>query len=229
MMKEGLIDSIRAIGHWRVNIRPLQPLAEKLSFQRCYDEVDRARISIRGWDYPHISRHQDDNGGWARIDDYVESWCSWHTQLEFWRMYKGGQFLSYNALHDDVAPQGTLAAGALLSIRDAIYSITEFVEFTQRLFANGLYRNGAHIRISLNNTAGRQLWVGPGRMPFLDPRQTGSRDIHLERDLGPNELAAGAIEVSLAIILEFFDYFGWNPAPAQIRSDLESFYRRDFR
>jgi hypothetical protein len=227
-MKEGLIEDIRSIGHWRVNIRPLQPLADKLSFQKCYEVVDQARVSIRGWDYPHIGHRQDDTGGHSRGDDYVESWCAWHRQFEFWHMYRSGQFLSYNTLRDDIELQRGIVGARVLTTRDAIYSVTEFVEFAHRLFVNGIYRDGLSMHISLNNTAGRQLWAGANRMPFFDIRQTGAENIQITRVLTFNELAVGAIEIALAILVELFDYFGWNPNPTQIRSDQEDFYRGTF-
>lgn len=62
-MKEGLLERIQAGGHWRVNARPLQPIAERLSLGDCLRVVEAARVSIRGWDYPHISHRQDEQGG----------------------------------------------------------------------------------------------------------------------------------------------------------------------
>lgn len=227
-MRNGLIEDIRSIGHWRVNIRPLQPLVDNLSFQKCFEEVDRARVSIRGWDYPHINHRQDDTGGNGRGDCYAESWTSWPRQFEFWRMYRSGQFLSYNTLRDDVEQQRGIHGVRVIATRDAIYSITEFIEFTHRLFVNGLYRDGVSIDISLNNTANRQLWAGANRMPFLPARQTGADTINIKKVLSPTDLEGGAVEIALEILMEFFDYFGWNPQRAQIRSDQDNFYRRIF-
>ena len=227
-MRDGLIEDIRSIGHWRVNIRPLQPLVDKLSFQKCFEEVDRARVSIRGWDYPHISHRQDDTGGKTRGDCFAESWTSWNRQFEFWRMYRSGQFLSYNTVRDDVEQRRGIHGVRVLATRDAIYSITEFIEFTHRLFINGLYRNGVSIYISLNNTANRQLWAGANRLPFLAAHQTGADTINIKKVLSPIDFEGGAMEIALEILMEFFDYFGWNPHKAQIRSDQENFYRRIF-
>jgi len=115
-MKDKLIERIRAVGHWRINLRPLRPLDERLSFRQCQEVVEQNRVSIRGWDYPHISYRQDEQGALERGDQFVESWCDWNEQLEFWRMYRSGQFLSYNALSEDFlhGVQGRPRAGPFL-------------------------------------------------------------------------------------------------------------------
>ncbi len=228
-MKEGLLERIRAVGHWRVNIRPHPPLPERLTLQRCLEEVERARVSIRGWDYPHVSRRQDDHGGAERVGEYFENWCDWQSQVEFWRMYRSAQFLSYNALNEDLdGSYHNPPPGSFLDIRDAIYSVTEFCEFARRLHANGVHENGSELKISLSNTEGRQLWVGPGRIPFFDPMRTNASTILIERLVWPEDWTAGAIDIALSILLELFDHFGWNPAASQIKGDQEKFMRREF-
>ncbi len=227
-MKEGLLESIQGIGHWRVNLRPLQPLAEKLSFSRCLEEVDRARVEIRGWDYPHINRQSDESGGSSRLEDCYESWCSWHTQHEFWRMYRSGQFLSYKVLSSDLGLEGRTTPNLVLGVQDTIFTVTEFVEFTIRLIKNSVYKNGAFVNIQLNKTFNRRLQAGQGRMPFFEPKYTEAQNICLERNLMPDQVDTGATEVACSVLLELFDYFGWNPNPAQIRFEQEKFYRREW-
>ncbi|MFN8890969.1 MAG: hypothetical protein ACK52P_23510 [Alphaproteobacteria bacterium] len=227
-MKAGLIDRIRSVGHWRVVMRPLRPLEKNLSLQRCFDEVERARVSLRGWDYPHIARQNDETGGIERVGDYIENWCDWRSQIEFWRMYRSGQFLSYCALDDDMKEvEIGGAAGKFLNVVGAIYSIGEFVEFANRLVRGGLYKDGLHISVTLKGTENRRLAAGSGRMPFFDSRTTRVAAIVVERRLDRAAIDEGAVSVGLGIILEIFDHFGWNPEHNKLRTDLEFFYRRE--
>ena len=227
-MKEGLLERIQSVGHWRVLLRPLAPLPERLSFQACSEIVEHARVSIRGWDYPHVSNRQDDQGGSERCNDYLENWCDWYTQIEFWRMYRSGQFLSYNALDDDLI-ESAKADARSLNVVGAIYAVTEFVEFAHRLAANGLYASGYAVDLSLRNTQERYLEAGRSRVPFFDYRRTNHGSIQIVRTVEPEAIERGAIETSLSVLLELFDAFGWNPEPSQIRADQESFYRRESR
>lgn len=228
-MKPGLLERIRTVGHWRIVIRPHRSLAETLTLGRCFEEVERARVSIRGWDYPHISRRNDEQGGTERTEQFVENWCDWHTQVEFWRMYKSSQFLSYSALYDDMeALAGGQPLGAELNVMDVIYSVSEFTEFAYRLAANGLYAQGFSIQVGLVGTSQRRLVAGRGRIPFFDAMRTAAAKIEIERSVTSDELDAGAQPTALSILLEIFDHFGWNPSPDQLSSEQRAFYSRQF-
>ncbi len=226
-MKDGLLDKIQHVGHWRVNLRPLVPLEQPLSFQQCSDLVRENSVSIRGWDYPHISHRQDDEGGSLRGENFHEDWCDWWDHHEFWRMYKSGQFLSYNALREDTSEDQGRRRGSL-DIINTIYSMTEFIEFAHRLHDAGPFRDGVVIAIALRNTAGRSLDVGPNRIPFFDRKETGAENINLERSLEVPQIKGEHQVVAVDLLLELFDFFGWNPSREQIAADQAKFYRRDF-
>lgn len=224
-MKTGLLERIKKAGHWRVNFRPLAPLDPQLTFQQCFELVRDNAVSIRGWDFPHVSRRQDEEGGWSRGETFHENWCDWYGFYEFWRMYKSSQFLSYNALREDTKEEGRVGT---LNIIGTVYSITEFVEFANRLYKAGLYPEGINVSIELRNSANRSLEVGPMRMPFLDRKSTSAQTIRLERNLNAKRIREDHLSEAVDIILELFDYFGWNPTREQIAADQDRFYRREF-
>jgi hypothetical protein len=224
-MKEGLLEKIEKVGHWRVNFRPAIPLSQTLSFEQCLKFVHDNAVSIRGWDYPHISNRQDDEGGYSRGDTFYENWCEWWGFYEFWRMYKSGQFLSYNALREDTKEEGRHGT---LGIINTIYTVTEFIEFAHRLYSSGLYKGGLNISIELRNTKGRFLDVGPSRMPFFDRKESSAETIKLEKTVSVAQMNDAYQSVAIDLLLELFDYFGWNPSREQIASDQARFYRRDF-
>lgn len=228
-MKDGLLERIRRFGHWRVVLRPLVPLADPLTFQKCADTVEQNRVSLRGWDYPHVTRRNDDQGGSGRGENYFESWCDWDLFVEFWRMYRSGQFLSYNVVHGDINSSPERRDIRYLNLVETIYTVSEFVEFAHRLAIRGLYRDGYQLNLSLRNTRGRQLNAGRLRMPFWDDQSSNAEMIEIERQVGLESVEAGAIATSLGVLLELFDAFGWSPDPNQIRADQEAFYRREFR
>lgn len=227
-MKAELLEKIRTDAHWRVNIRPRKILESRLSFKQCIESVDRARVSIRGWDFPHISKRNDDHGGMSLEGEYAENWCDWYAHVEFWRMYKSGQFLSYISLrenHSDHPDCGV--TGGAVSILGSIYSITEFFAFSARLASAVPLPDGCDVIVGLRNVKGRQLSVGPNRFPFFDPRVSDTANIELEHSL---ELASPetAQEAALDMLMKFFDYFGWNPDRSQIAGDQAKFLRREF-
>jgi len=230
-MMEGLSDKIRSVGHWRVNFRPLEALAERLSFGQCESAVNDNRVELRGWDYPHVSRRQDDTHGYARAGEYVENWIDWEVHSEFWRMYRSSQFLHYRALWEDLDDNrynGRPRPSAhVLSVGSAIYSITEIFEFLFRLVRAGVYPLGVKALISLENTAGRQLWINEStRMPFSEPKLTGASSIGIERTIHVRDATGSDHRISMSAIVEIFEHFGWDVAASTLQAQQTSFLNR---
>jgi hypothetical protein len=229
-MKEGLLESIQEMAYWRVLIRPMIPLDDQLAFGTCLDLVTASKVSVRGWDYPHVESQRPDNrGGIGRGEDFYESWTDWEGFREFWRMYRSGQFLSYNLLHGEIGMFGQQGGQGVVPVVDTIYSVCEYVEFAQRLAKNASFGGGYVFTVSLRNVTRYQLSAGPGRMPFLDALANSSPDLTISKRVSSAEIAKGTVEIANGILLGVFDYFGWNPDANQIRRDQEAFFKRDFR
>lgn len=229
-MKPQLLERIQEMAHWRVLIRPLTPLEDELSFGRCLEVVSASKVSLRGWDYPHVEQDRlDDRGGHGRGEDFYESWTDWEGFREFWRMFKSGQFLSYNLLHGEIGMFGDEGGKRIVPAVDTIYSVTEYVEFAQRFAKNVPLSAGYELTISLRNAAGYRLFAGVGRMPFPNNRVNGASDLMVRKRVTPVIGSGGTIDIANSILLHIFDHFGWNPDPNQIRSDQEAFFRREFR
>ncbi|WP_320196037.1 hypothetical protein RMR10_003520 [Agrobacterium rosae] len=224
-MPDGLLEKIKAVGFVRVVIRPTI-IPESLTVIRARELVKKASVSLRGWDYPHIASRDDEHGGTEHHADYVQEWCDWYHHVEFWRMYKSGQFLHYKALREDLSKEGNVPNGPVLAAGSFMYTVTEITEFAHRLRAAGLYKEGATIQIGLGNTSRRRLWVeDPMRMDFISPMVTSSESIIVERSLRTSDLLLGdPKDVSLSIIGEFFSAFGWTPSPDLISSTQMELY-----
>lgn len=228
-MQNDLIETIRRYGHWRINLRPKVVPAEPVLLGRCQELVEKSSVSLRGWDFPHTSRGNTDDGGYLRGKDFVENWTNWFGMIEFWRIYKSTQFISYLCLREDTKPEehGNLQ-NPILDVVGTIYSVTEFCEFLHRLTNNGLYQQGATLSISLINTRGRVLRAGRGRVPFFDPKVTDAERLEVNREIHPRSWGDIYQSVAVDLCIELFDYFGWNPDRTQIQVEQEKFYRREW-
>lgn len=224
-MPNGLLEKIKAVGFVRVVIRPTM-IPETLTVIEARELVKKTSVSLRGWDFPHIAFRNDKHGGSENHADYVQEWCDWYHHVEFWRMYKSGQFLHYKALREDLGKDQNVPKGPVLAAGSFMYTITEVTEFAHRLRAAGLYKEGATIQIRLGNTSGRRLWVeDPMRMDFISPMVTSSESIMVERSLRTSDLLLGdPKDISLSIIMEFFAAFGWTPSADLISSTQMQLY-----
>lgn len=238
-MKEGLADEIKSRGYWRINFRPLtlsQPLE---SLQQCEDLVDQNRVSLRGWDYPHMPRREGDDTGVVRLENAVEGWVDWSGHREFWRMYTSSQFLHYRAINTEwreldrwggnpPSNWGTPIEGPVLGVIDNAWMITEACEFLSRLHANGLYDDGVELKIQLMNTKDRTLWIdATRRSPFSYDRKTGAESLTFARTLGPEQLE-NPRAITVDALAYFFDKFGWQPAEGQLTEIVSDLYDRRF-
>jgi hypothetical protein len=229
-MKEGLLDTIKSTGYWRTLIRPLSSPRTNLNFASCRDIVEKSSVSIRGWDFPHISNGTNEWGGWERGNTFVENWTEWHGFNEFWRMYRSTQFLAYNALWEDTKPEhhGN-PEHKILDVVVAICQISEVLEFCHRLHKNGIYEDGLELSLILKNTVNRRLSTGPRRVPFFDVKDTLATEIVMTRRIDALQLVEEHRTIAVDICLELFDFFGWNPDLGQIQFDQENFYKKNFR
>jgi hypothetical protein len=229
-MKEGLIEKITSRGYWRINFRPKRYEDGSLPLPTCKEAVEKSSVQFRGWDYPHVSSRNDDQGGLLPCGEYYEGWVDWWNHIEFWRMYKSAQFLHYLALREDWYEASDWDAERAqkvkpltsLGVTGTIYQITEIFEFAFRLARFGLYNGGMMIDIRLENTKGRALWIDdPRRMPFSYPRQTGASSIQVKRELSADDLINADHNASLEALIEVLEHFEWSPSKDLISSQQE--------
>nr|WP_313372497.1 hypothetical protein [Brucella intermedia] len=225
MMPDDLLDKIKASGFMRVVIRPAET-PESLTVIAAREMVEKASVSLRGWDYPHVTSRNDEHGGTDYSGEYVQDWCDWYRHVEFWRMYKSGQFLHYKALREDLSKEGNVPDEPVLAVGSFMFTVTEIIEFAHRLRVAGLYKDGATIQVSLGNVRGRRLWVeDPRRLDFMQPMVTSAETLKFEKSYTASELFLGdPKDISLPIIATFLEAFGWTPSPSLISSTQEELY-----
>lgn len=235
-MKEGLIERIKSRGYWRINFQPMVAKTKLATMQDCSQVVERNSVKLRGWDFPVFPRGvSPERGGLQACGEYFEGWVDWEYFLEFWRMYRSGQLLSYLGNRLDWMEDADRRArgvsqvkpGAHLAVEDTIYLLTEVYEFLARLTRAGLYDEGVRVSVSCHNLASRSLFIeDPARMPFSIERRTGAPDFTRVEELTKSAILERPQDLALKTILALFDVFEWNPSPEQIAKDQEKLLTR---
>lgn len=227
-MTPPIVEKIRTRGHWRVNFRPLSPPKKELSLLECRDVVDKNCVSLRGWNYPHVSNKPD--ALHARTNSFEGS-VDWHEHIEYWRMYQSSQFLHYVALDDDWTDvshwrKDALPAGQFLeAVGGLFHEVAEVFAFLTRLARDGLYATGASVSIDLIGMEGRRLYLAPGSgrgalrgdYVSLEPRITFSTR------LPPNDLAntSDAAVKAASFIVQRFQWL--DPSDAVLKECVVDF------
>jgi len=141
--------------HWRVNFRSLE-YNEKI-IPRLSDIlaiIEKNKLSLRGWDYPHYSSKDSVEYG----KNFIASYVDFMGHHEYWRFYQSSQFLHIFAIKEERDKRWREILNSAMrshlshldinwenirgyfSITNFIYTITEIIEFATRLCQYGLYK-----------------------------------------------------------------------------------------
>ena len=94
---ETVLKTIRSRGYWEVRLRPSVFEPKRIGSLVILDEaVQRARVQLRGWDYPHV-----DDGEITRHKDFIQGMFSSGTHHEVWQLFQSAQFVHVFAMMED--------------------------------------------------------------------------------------------------------------------------------
>lgn len=227
-MKAGHIDEIKRNAYWEIIYRPLGTI-NRISLVGAKAAAQKSAVSIRGWDFPHLSHRQDDEGGEDFAGEYYQNWTDWQGFKELFRFYRSRQFVFLTTLHEDTGYwRDEAVPGQSILYVPTLYSIFEFVEFAHRLAISSFYSEGIVLRLSLKNAHNRILSAGRGRIPFFDRYQFGGPELSIERALSQSDLAYQHKRESINLCAEFFDFFGFASDNKQLLTEQSKFYELRF-
>jgi hypothetical protein len=225
--------------HWRVNMRPLPYEPERIaSLSACFDLVQATKLSLRGWDYPHLSRRTNQRG---TGNNWIAAWSDFMHHVEYWRLYQSAQFLHLFVVGEAVQPQwraqlrdAAESHGSYIdlnwdkvpgyfSMLNFLYTVTEIFEFASRLAQRGVYTGELALTVELKNVKGFVL------TPDMDRAWSGVRAA-TEATIGrtwqyeSRDLVAASSEIAVQASAWFFERLGWlDPAVEVLRRDQEKF------
>lgn len=231
---------VREHPYWRVLLRPTPYDDSRLpTLAKCWEVVEQNRVQLRGWDYPHVSRREEERG---RGTNWVASWSDFGERYEYWRLYQSGQFVHLFSVREATEPRwrerlqadarshlGHMkhvdwnTAPGFINITNFIYSMTEILEFAARLAQRGVYTGSVELTIELHGIKGFALmadWNRAWHSYYATQEDSLKRKVSLQTD----QLVADSASQSLEAILWFFERFGWDDAPvAVLKHDQEGF------
>ena len=226
--------------HWRVNIRPLPYEPERIpSLSACFDLIQATKLSLRGWDYPHLSQRPNQR---ATGNHWIAAWSNFMNHIEYWRLYQSAQFLHLFVVREAVEPQwraqlrdaaeshGSYRTDVdwdkvpgYFSLLNFLYTVTEIFEFAARLAQRGVYSGELAVTVELKKVKGFVL------TPDLDRAWSGVRaaseaNIGRTWQLDSRELVSASSEAAVQASAWLFERLGWlEPAVEVLRRDQGKF------
>ena len=92
-----LADEIRSRGYWSIVIHPTTYDVKRADLSELETIVNRTRVQLRGWDYPHFGERD----AIKRRMRSITSSTDWQYYREIWRLYQSGQFVYVIGIHED--------------------------------------------------------------------------------------------------------------------------------
>ncbi len=227
---ESLRARIKEVPHWRVVIRPGEHVEERIeTLSECWRLIESSRVSLRGWDYPHVNHQHRQNG-----KDWIESWYDSRSHREYWRFYQSGQFLhlfsfTEDQYHDkaeekaksDVPALNSFSPSGYLDAIPALWTITEIFEFATRLAQKANFGDFVSITIQMVEVKDRVLFTSDHARDFSRPYVARESTLSKEWSLRTEQLLSESSEFALNAVEWFFERFQWMEPPRQVLADAQ--------
>lgn len=223
-----LTNKLEARGYWRVEIRPTEFVpARVVNTKLVQQAVEKARVELRGWDFPHIGKSWE----LPQSQDWVGVEVDWSVHVEVWRAFRSGQFVYRGGIWTDWIDQHHFGAlgrewttGAQLPIVSSLWSITEFLEFAARYSQTAAGGEEMIVELTLNGLEGRFLRGDHERRVWFDSYGPARLDrFSFARELPRTELVVTARQLAVTCTQELFGVFGYDAGTAlleEIQNEL---------
>ena len=153
------LDIIKSRGYWLIHFHPVGQSKMLIStLAECKALAQRASVSLRGWDFPHIAMNDvnDDLQQCYVKGDRVEEWVNWGYFKEVWRLYQNGNSVYINGIYDDWYNEDHWFSNEItkkikpltaLNFIEVIYRLTELVVFLKNLINENVYSSDLVLKV----------------------------------------------------------------------------------
>lgn len=235
---------IKDSAYWRLVIRPDRYVHELIPTRSdCLKHVEKSRVQLRGWDFPHLSNRDHEVG---QGSNSVASWCSFLGSIEYWRFFQSGQFIHYSVVTETVeedwreklrnSAKSQLrylkdidwdAVPGFVSITNVLYKVTEYFEFAARLVQAGVLEGSVSVTLELHGAKGFVLATEMNRM-WRNYCVAHENELGKSWTIASDRLIADSAGHALSAVVWFFESFGWmNPNLEVLQKDQQKFLKRE--
>lgn len=215
-----IFDVIKKGGYWKINIRPTSYVENRIdSPSKCEEYLRSSKVSLRGWDFPHISTLKSGQ-------KFIQSSEYFGGHEEFFRFFKSGQFVFYKAMPEEsMAPSHQQRVNEKgLEIITTLFFLTEVFEFASRIFNFEEMGNQFTIDIEVFNIKGRQLFFyDPSRVLYEGYISEIDNDIKIRKERRLENLILEKAELAIEVSKEIFGAFGLNTST----SAFDSYFKEE--
>ncbi len=211
-LKKHLEASLDEYGFWELIAYPADYKPDRIiDIASIGKIVSKSQVVLRGWYFPHIDKKV------SNFNKGKQSFTVWTRYIEGWRIYQSGLFIWRRAFWEDVEGYRNNEK-PVLSFVTAIYSLTEFLLFLKRFYAEALKVEDIHFSLRLKKCLNRQLAALDLDSSFSLSDDYISREdvISIEEILRVVELRAAYKEIAARYAKHIFSIFNWEDVADQV-------------
>lgn len=228
--------------YWTVLYRPVDYVEERIpSLSECERLIEKTKVRLRGWDFPHLSNRNDESNGRASGTNWFGSWADFMGSIEYWRLYQSGQFVFVGAVREatergwrvkfEEQTKGHLKpimpdfdpskVPGFISLVNLVYNFTEYFEFATRICQADVYQGEVEIGIGLHGAKDYLLTAENSRSWRLHC-PVSSNDLFKSWTISSKSLLEGSAGHSLKALEWYCERFGWlNPNLDALKADQQ--------
>ncbi len=228
--------------YWTVMYRPEQYSSDRIpSLTECVELVQKTRVLLRGWDFPHLGMNGDNRSGRVQGSNWIGSWVNFMGSIEYWRLFQSGQFVHFAAAREATEAQWRSklqhwtsshlrqhievdweSVPGYISLVNLVYVITEYFEFAARICQSGVYQGNIEIAIGLHGAKGYLLTTEMDRL-WRQYCPASNNELNKSWLVSSDALIAGSAEHSMKAISWICECFGWlSPNLEALRNDQQN-------
>lgn len=224
IFQKDIIEKIKTKGYFRVVLRPGTHQEERIkSLTECRTIIDQCKVSMRGWDFPHIDRDLFSND-----QNFIFSGTDWSRYKELWRFYQSGQFIYLGGFGEDwlnetiglFGPQDHSLGFKGFSIDGNLYRFTEIIELAARLVTKNVFDGLVNVEITLFDTLDRRLFFYE-KGYLVQEAKSVMPEINFKKTYTEDEVLTKGNEIALEIAQSFFERFNWQNLRIEVLRDIQ--------
>lgn len=214
---DSLGENLNDVGSWEVTIYPKGYEPSRIeSPNKVKELVDEARVSLRGWSFPH-----EDKDNQANFNNGRQSFTIWDRYIEAFRAYESGLVYFRKAFWEDVEDWDDKPDYPVMDFLGVIWTITEYMIFAKRYYENLAPEAELSIKIVMHGTKERRL-VSLGRAHLGLFYKSMEDPIIVKKNITVTDLRANHIEIARNIVKEVFSMFNWNDPADTVLEDWQT-------
>ncbi|PKR82457.1 hypothetical protein [Heyndrickxia camelliae] len=207
-----LINQIKQKGYWKIIIRPTSYEENRIgTLVKCQKLLQENKLSLRGWDFPHIAELENGN-------QYVQAIENFGQYKELLRLYKSGQFIYYKSMSEEHMEEqfSRRVNGKGLEIISTLYLYTEIFEFASRLAQHKSLGEEINVSIECHDIKGRKLFFYDVARPlFRDYISNIEETSQYVINVGIDELISNSNTLAIEALNQLFEKFNWDTTGVQ--------------